>query len=216
MCRCVQMVSYLPPANIFVPLIWQTRQARVVSHVDMLNSCCCNAERNSWKAHLCTRSVSINISHVQKLLWGGRNSLWNGTIINHCLRGTSSYLCLSLWWLIPAEMGLAHLIKRSEPHTCIICVYHPAPAPPKPQDWGVEGWLQWLKKKKKRYFIPLFQPELELFVLWLSRQWSALNPRQEWASKGRRWTPNHTVTMRTCPVSRLRWEMVAASDIWYF
>lgn len=103
------------------------------SHVNMLNSRCCNAERNSWKAHLCTRSISINISHVQKLLWGGRNSLWNGAIINHCLRGTSSYLCLSLWWLIPAEMGLAHLIKRSEPRTCIICVYHPAPAPPNPK-----------------------------------------------------------------------------------
>lgn len=88
------------------------------SRVDILNSCCCNTGRNSWKAHLCTRSVSINISHVQKLLWG-RNSLWNGTIINHCLQGTSSYLCLSLWWLIPAEMGLAHLIKRREPCTCI-------------------------------------------------------------------------------------------------
>lgn len=100
--------------------------------VDMLNSCCCNAEWNSWKAHLCTRSVSINISHVQKLLWGGRNSLWNGAIINHCLRGTSSYLCLSLWWLIPAEMGLAHLIKRSEPRTRIIC----NPAPQSGVWWG--------------------------------------------------------------------------------
>lgn len=114
-----------------------------LSHVDMLNSCWCNAERNSWKAHLCTRSVSINISHVQKLLWGGCNSLWNGTIINHCLRGTSSYLCLSLWWLIPAEMGMAHLIKHGEPRTRIICTHS-------------QGGMWWggfsdLKKKKQNW-----------------------------------------------------------------
>lgn len=42
------------------------------SHVDMLNSCCCNAEWKSWGAHLSTRSASINISHVQKLLLGAR------------------------------------------------------------------------------------------------------------------------------------------------
>lgn len=124
---------------------------------------------------------------MRDLLWGC-NSLWNSSIINHCLRETSSYLCFPLWWVIPTETGwptwssAVSLIDRS---------YAP-------------GGLQWLKNKKKKRIDLLFKPEPGQFVLWLSRQWSALNPYEDCAAQGPGWTPNHTVKMRTCPVSRLR------------
>lgn len=60
----------------------------------------------------------------------------------------------------------------------------------------------WKQKEKKIDL--LFKPEPGQFVLWLSRQWSALNPYEDCTVQGPGWTPNHTVKMRTCPVSRLR------------
>lgn len=136
---------------------------------------------------------------MRDLLWGC-NSLWNSAIINHCLRETSSYLCFPLWWVIPTETGwptwssAVSLIDRS---------YTP-------------GGLQWLKTHPPQKNL-LFKPEPGQFVLWLSRQWSALNPYEDCAAEGPRWTPNHTVKMRTCKVSRLRWRWGGppVRDVWH-
>lgn len=83
-------------------------------------------------------------------LWGC-NSLWNSTIINHCLQEALSYRCSPLWWVIPTETGwptwssAVSLVDRS---------YAP----------GVQ---------QKNL---LFKPEPGQFVLWLSRHSDALNP----------------------------------------
>lgn len=54
----------------------------------------------------------------------------------------------------------AHLIKRSEPHRQIICT-------------GETSMIGEERKKRRRNLS--FKPEPGQFVLWLSRQWSALN-----------------------------------------
>lgn len=83
-------------------------------------------------------------------MWGC-SSLWNSTIINHCLQEALSYRCSPLWWVIPTETGwptwssAVSLVDRS---------YAP----------GVQ---------QKDL---LFKPEPGQFVLWLSRHWSASNP----------------------------------------
>lgn len=134
---------------------------------------------------------------MRDLLWGC-NSLWNSAIINHCLQEALSYLCFPFWWVIPTETGwptwssAVSLTDRS---------YAP-------------GGLHWLKTKKKNL---LFKPEPGQFVLWLSRQWSALNPYEDCAAVGPSWTPNHTVKMRTCPLSRSRWRWGAPCEkcVWH-
>lgn len=103
---------------------------------------------------------------MRDLLWGC-NSLWNGAIINHCLREALSYLCFPLWWVIPTETGWAHLIKCSEPHRQIICT----------------GGTSATENKKEKNKNLLFKPELGQFVLWLSRQQSALNPYEDCAAE---------------------------------
>lgn len=91
------------------------------------------------------------------LLWG-RNSLWNTTIINHCLQEALSYRCFPVWWVIPTETGwptwssAVSLIDRSY----------------------AQGGLRLQQTKRKRNL--LFKQELGLFVLWLSWQWNAANP----------------------------------------
>lgn len=170
--------------------------------VDMLNSCRCDAKRDGWKAHLCTRSISINISHVQKL-WGGAQFVMKRRY-HQSLSARNIELPLPLTLMAnpsrdggwPTWSSAAILVDTS---------YAP------PLEWGGKGCGGVSSMTKTSL---LFKTELGAFVLWLSRRWSAVNPWEDWASEGRRWTPNHTMTMRTCSVSRLRWEMAAPLPGW--
>lgn len=100
----------------------------------------------------------------------------------------------------PHRDWLAHLIKCSEPHRQIIYTRGTSMTENPPPQKNL-----------------LFKPEPGQFVLWLSRQWSALNPYEDCAAEGPRWTPNHTVKMRTCKVSRLRWRWGGppVRDVWH-
>lgn len=106
-------------------------------HVDMLNSCWCNAERNSWKAHLCTRSVSINISHVQKLLWGGPQFLMKRRD-HQSLSARNIELPLPFTLMANPSRDEAGPLDQAR-RASYTHHMHPPPR------WDVVGWLQWKK-----------------------------------------------------------------------
>ena len=115
---------------------------------------------------------------MRDLLWGC-NSLWNSAIINHCLREALGYLCFPLWWVIPTETGWP---TWSSAVSLIDTSY-------------AQGGLSPTENNKKKNL--LFKPEAGQFVLWLSRQWSALNPYEDCAAEGPRVEDQ---------ITRWRWE----------